>query len=118
MSRYIQADLSQCKYTIIGVTDRLIDQGQTPRLLHKVYQKKGRIISLEVSFLVYCKWVFLRWFLLHVHEVGETEWDTLQVTCVLSGGLFLVPHTLSPGLIGIDADRNIIFFISLNLLNS
>lgn len=30
MSRYIQADLSQCKYTIIGVTDRLIDQGQTP----------------------------------------------------------------------------------------
>lgn len=114
MSRYIQADLSQCKYTIIGVTDRLIDQGQTPRLLHKVYQKKGRIISLEVSFWVHCKWVFLRWFLLHVHEVGETEWDTLQVTCVLSGGLFLVPHTLSL----VDADRNFIFFISLNLLNS
>lgn len=92
MSRYIQADLSQCKYTIIGVTDRLIDQGQTPRLLHKVYQKKGKdhftwgffLCSLQIEY-------FYVDFLLHWLEVEEIEWDTLQVTCVLSGGLFLSP---------------------------
>lgn len=93
MSRYIQADLSQCKYTIIGVTDRLIDQGQTPRLLHKVYEKKGKdhftrgffLCSLQIEYF-YVDFFFV---------ACKIEWDTLQVTCVLSGGLFLVVHTLS-----------------------
>lgn len=89
MSRYIQADLSQCKYTIIGVTDRLIDQGQTPRLLHKVYEKKGKdhftrgffLCSLQIEYF-YVDFFFV---------ACKIEWDTLQVTCVLSGGLFLSP---------------------------
>lgn len=93
MSRYIQADLSQCKYTIIGVTDRLIDQGETPRLLHKVYEKKGKdhftrgffLCSLQIEYF-YVDFFFV---------ACKIEWDTLQVTCVLSGGLFLVVHTLS-----------------------
>lgn len=68
MSRYIQADLSQCKYTIIGVTDRLIDQGQTPRLLHKVYEKKGKDHFTRGFFLcsLQIEYFYVDFFLLHV----------------------------------------------------
>lgn len=93
MSRYIQADLSQCKYTIIGVTDRLIDQGQTPRLLHKVYEKKGKDHFTRGFFL--CSLQIEYFYVDFFCCMYKIEWDTLQVTCVLSGGLFLVVHTLS-----------------------
>lgn len=68
MSRYIQADLSQCKYTIIGVTDRLIDQGQTPRLLHKVCEKKGKDHFTRGFFLclLQIEYFYVDFFLLHV----------------------------------------------------